>query len=493
MEFSDKLILLMDITKTSNKKLADFLHVDPSMISQLRTNRRSVSQKSTHLMKMSQYFAEHFEKESQLVEFSEIIQRNRDEIDFTPTALQSIIYEWLSLEELMFSRVTKTKKTVPSEAVKNEKMLNIAVVQGTLEDRVGLHLKFYGHLLDMKKPTTLYANSDELMEWFEESDVNSSQVREMMLGVVKKGFSVVQIVNPLAKNELIIKEMDMWVPLYLTGQVQVMYYPKYRESFFRTTDLLVPNEIMYTSSSSKEKSYFAGISVNSLQVQVQTEKMKDYLKVCKPASFSHTRARDILNCFFYYHHTETERISVCSVLGPDTIPYKEMLTCIKNTPKYEGHYKNLKKIFDDYDYVPSNPAHDICKLATVEEVMAGKVRLMMPGRAKNEEILYYTPKMYTIHLNNILRMMETNPNYHFYPYEPKLENAILLVYEENGAILTDTLEAYNVIEFKTPSMVNVLYDYAYQILQTLPSQMLNRANTMKKIKKLIKELEACEE
>lgn len=40
MEKPQRLIALMDITKTSNKELANYLHVDPSMISQVRTGRR---------------------------------------------------------------------------------------------------------------------------------------------------------------------------------------------------------------------------------------------------------------------------------------------------------------------------------------------------------------------------------------------------------------------------------------------------------------------
>lgn len=55
-----RLIVLMEITKTSNKALANYLHVDPSMISQVRTGRRKVPEKSNYKYNTARYFSTQF-------------------------------------------------------------------------------------------------------------------------------------------------------------------------------------------------------------------------------------------------------------------------------------------------------------------------------------------------------------------------------------------------------------------------------------------------
>ena len=58
MKFNEKLILLMKISQTSNKELANGISVDPSLISLLRSGKRKQPQNTNHIFNMAQFFSQ---------------------------------------------------------------------------------------------------------------------------------------------------------------------------------------------------------------------------------------------------------------------------------------------------------------------------------------------------------------------------------------------------------------------------------------------------
>lgn len=46
MTFADKLTFLIKLTSTTNREMAEAMHVDPSMISRLRSARRNAPRKT---------------------------------------------------------------------------------------------------------------------------------------------------------------------------------------------------------------------------------------------------------------------------------------------------------------------------------------------------------------------------------------------------------------------------------------------------------------
>lgn len=490
MKFSEKFITLMDVTKTSNKDLAAYLHVDPSMISQIRTNRRKVPAKSGHFERMANYFANSIKTEYQMLAIADIIGIERSQMQSDVEFLETIILKWLMSEDdannnqLLNSAAVSLNRSNNAEYDK----MNVVYKDCTPQNKYELHKIFIDYLAAMDTPTTIYLESDEPMGWLAENEDLEKQLSKIMYDM-KVEHQIIHILNPISKAETFMQELKLWMPIYLTGRSRMYTYPRFQDNFIKKTRYYIPNELLYRSESSDDRSYYALLSTNPAQMQIVGNQIKDFLKVCKPVTFLHSKERDIFNCFSYYARASADRIAVCSTLVPDSLPFSEVLDYMKGHPEYKSQYKLLQKLYEDYDYLPMNKAYEMCRVATAEEVKAGKVRMLIPGRKLKEGKLFYTPELYVIHLKHIVHLLKTNSNYHFYPYVPVKDNVIFLVYEGIGALITDPIQYDNLVEFRSNSIVEALNDYAYQILQTLPRKMRNRNKTIEILEKLIDEIE----
>jgi hypothetical protein len=134
---------------------------------------------------------------------------------------------------------------------------------------------------------------------------------------------------------------------------------------------------------------------------------------------------------------------------------------------------------------------DMCTLATVEEVKSGKVQLYLPGYV-NHHPLHYNTELYAIHLKNILQMMETNPNYHFYPLNPSDfgeysddYSPISVVDHRSMMMVTET----NVLHFTQPDIIHTLYEHLYSQSRIQAKYSKGREHTMERIRRLLEQMQ----
>ena len=94
MQFYEKLVFIMNLTQTSNRKLAQALRVDPSIISRLRTGKRGIPRNSELLRSMALFFSERCNTDYQRRALSEIVGVKRI-ITARRDYLSEFLFQWL--------------------------------------------------------------------------------------------------------------------------------------------------------------------------------------------------------------------------------------------------------------------------------------------------------------------------------------------------------------------------------------------------------------
>lgn len=132
---------------------------------------------------------------------------------------------------------------------------------------------------------------------------------------------------------------------------------------------------------------------------------------------------------------------------------------------------------------------DITYLSTAEEVRQGKVPISF-SYGLIAEPLYYTPETYILHLQNILKLMETCSNYHFVPLRSKSDaNGPLMVKEGQRAILVHLAPPLTAFEISQPDIVQLCREHLLQIADRIGYTGIHRVKIMSQIKELIRELQ----
>jgi hypothetical protein len=503
MVFSDKLKMLMSLTHTSNKALAKDLIVDPSMISQLRTGARNITKKNNHLRNMSDYFAKRCNTPSRIIELQDYIDDYNLNSDCTVTELSDIIFRFLSEEDSrsnsskqviseVFKANPRTHKTELKPLIPNKSLM----VCHNLEEKK-LYLQ---HLFEyyMASDTTgvIYFSSEEVVDWIYEDKEFYNNFRSWCITLIEKGFSFIRIMKPIENREHFLQNILLWLPIYLTGDVHLFYYPHYRDDVFRQTIVTMDNSASYFSSSiaRTETCYYSFMSTNPSLSVAYVRQIKDYLSLCRPSMDICKSETDISSAFTKIMSATGDRITKSYDLSPESIPYDEMLEYMGNSDNEElkAAAKTVKRMYKHTDIDNSQSTIiDMSTIANFDDIMNGKVRLRLPGYVNHKE-LFYTPELYAMHLRYIINRLEANSNYHFYPIEPSSfgeynsDYSPISVIDNYGAI---TVSENAVLYFTQPEIIRTLYEHLYTQTRTLSKYHRNRKQITEMLQKLLNKIE----
>ena len=103
-------------------------------------------------------------------------------------------------------------------------------------------------------------------------------------------------------------------------------------------------------------------------------------------------------------------------------------------------------------------------------------------------ILYYTPETYSLHLENIIQIMDTHKNYHFIPLDATNHNQSTLMVKNHKALLVHTSEPFTVFEISQPEIVSLYREYLLQLAARVGYAGINRSQIKSRLKELIREL-----
>lgn len=502
MSFSDRLIILMDITKITNKSLAEMMHVDPSRISQLRTGRRGMPKNSEILDEMGLLFAQKCDTESKRVALSETIGRVNLKYMTDKNALADVISGWLKGERRSFSDVSLAFNDMTAPVEPSPKVEKVST------EHASLYQTYYGNvgkreaflhamqiISNLSEPTTIYMNTDEAPDWYYEDEEFLSTIKSYQALFYKKKFKVKQITRPSNIYNQMYDSIIFWLPSYLSGNVEPYYYPRLRDGVIRQTFIVVPGVIALYSTSvgNKTQSYYTFLSTDPKFTVLSRDLFVDYLNVCEPAMFIYKTDTEIVECFKKFSSIDAPRISKYLSLSPSTLPLGEVELILKNI----SDKKNLaltKQILDAIKKHTTitnseNINIDICPLANAKDVRSGKVRLLFPGWSMCPA-MFYDVETYVAHLRNIVNLLEKYNNYHFIPIEyDSNDNQTIFTLKNREVILVKNESPFMVFDVQQPDMITVFQEYLLRMADKVNYIGNGRTRIINKLKDLIYELD----
>lgn len=307
--------------------------------------------------------------------------------------------------------------------------------------------------------------------------------------MIDYGYTICQISPSPVNTTQFFEEFFYWVPAYITGRVKSYYYPRMRDNLFSKISIIYPPHVAVYSDclSTVSDNSFTVMTTEPAVVSIKENEFKTFLSYCRPTMNIYESAEDVSECFHRILNTHVNHIQKGLSLPPAAMPEELITEFLNNNPDSLGvnlrtSYQ-LSTVFDDLRNV------DICPLATAEEVIAGHVPVIFPV-VRQQTAVYYTPRSYAKHLQNIIRIMDTHPDYFFVPiqYDPD-DNVCIIVNEGSEAILIRTALPSMVFDFNHPQIVQNFQEYLYKIANEIGYSDINRKKIRAQLKELINVLE----
>lgn len=248
--------MLLDAFRVSGKDLAALLHIDSSLVSKWKNNKRSMKSNSTYLNNIVEYFVS-MDSISNYSIIKALLERDYETVDYTsPQELSIALKHWLirgdhtdEVDTVLYDCMHRNKKgrehsyllfhgnAGRREAVKN--MLQIA---------------------NMLPPgQEIWSYSQDSPSWFMEDEEFIQQWADWNMEFLRKG-NVIHVIHPVDRQyKSLAISLLKWLPLHMTGLTKPYYLPQYWESDTKNTYFLV-----------KDKLFLSSVSVESVTKEVNT-------------------------------------------------------------------------------------------------------------------------------------------------------------------------------------------------------------------------------
>jgi transcriptional regulator with XRE-family HTH domain len=498
MTFNDKFKFLMDITNTSNTTLASAVGIDNSAVSLYRNGKRKCPRNKEVLKKMADYFAGSIKLNYQRKALALAADYSRFNHSRPVSEYSQMLYLWLTDElpvqnDLVDSILNENVSSSSTDYIQGIRTIdvvpNATSVLYRSEGKKQSILSFVNYLLTLDNPKTIYVwVDDDVYSIFDNKEIIAS-LHELIIRLLDYGYEICQISPSPVNTTQFFEEFFYWVPAYLTGRVKSYYYPRMRDNLFSKISIVYPGyAAVYSDSlSSIPDKTFTVLTAESAIVSIKEIEFKTFLSYCRPTMNIYESAEDVSTCFHRFLSTPVAHIQKGLSLPPATMPDELVTQFLNDNPDSLGVSMRIAyqrdKMYDNLRNV------DICPLATVNQVLSGRVPVIFPV-VKQEVPIYYTPRTYALHLKNILEIMDTYPDYFFVPieYNPD-DNVCIIVNEGSEALLVRTALPSMVLDFNHPQLVQNFQEYLYRIANEIGYADINRRKIRAQIKELINALE----
>lgn len=492
--FSDKLDSLMNLLEVSNIRLARTLNVDASLISRFRTGVRTPSLESPLLAAMAQYFAGHAKSPQQIQNLREMLDLTEAEAETEdPAAVEQRIFTWLTekreehggffmdsfLEKLDTFDVQPTFPPLPPGAL--EQRTGSAVTSEKFYGNRGLRtavVNFLSLAVQRELPATLHLYSDQSMEWLTEDSGFVPLWSGLMAGVIRKGYNI-RIIHTLNRGlPELLKAIEAWLPLYMTGQIEPFYYRLAPESLFRKTLFLAENVAAIHSS------MVAGTESAAQHCYTRSPEDLDYygqqfealLKLATPLMQIYTRhTMDKYLIRLAEFEIQPGRFTSLTPSLPLSTMSRDLLTDLLT--RSHVPYVKQEEILTYHDirvnrmmnHLLLHPHTEIAVLPTDEALYSGTVKVDIPHYLLETPITY-TPKDFSRHVEHLLHLLETQPHYRFTVLpEAPFHNIHIGIKEGVGTLITKSDPPMAVFLISNPQLRAAFESYLHHMQEMAES------------------------
>lgn len=496
MQFSEKLIFLMNITQTSNKELAVELGVDRSLISLLRSGKRGVPK---NVKRMARVFAERSTADFQRYALSDMLGILALRSALPVQEVAAYLEKWLLEDRDMVRDVEKgvlDLKDIPKAPALQEIPDPVVIPEGQAafyfgdEGRREVLLKIMQQVRQAQKPCTLLMVVDDNMEWLLSDYALTKRIQTELLELAHSGVRFCQIVPPMNYVNRYTESLQFWLPLYATGNLETYYYPRLRGNLYRHSIYVLSGQCAQFNASigSGGVSDVTMFTREKVLVDVFERQFRAHLSMCRPAMAVYSSLAECVGKVSGFLANRTDTVQMINTLSLNSMPVQLLEQFISQSRGQEERTAILESI---RDRMPEFEARleertciDMCRVAPVREILAGEVSV-----GAHSDSLHYTPRAYILHLENILRLMEKYDRYIFVPLRDRnpLEYN-LMANEEGMALIVRSTPPRIMLEVRRSELVVAFRENMLHRADTLGYDGIHRERICMELRSLIQEL-----
>ncbi len=272
MVFADKLKMIMQLTQTTNSRLAAAINVDPSLISRLKSGDRFVSSKSDYLYNMAEYFGSKCNDSFRSLTVLEILGAEFGE-DIVIALEKWFLDESVGLPKENISDfyrpLSENKKKISKDKYcyfnGKDALSRAAEYVNDLAEQNDV--KVIKILSDCNKGK----NSVELFEC----------CRETLIRHMKKGTEIVRVMPNFTDMSCAVNDIISGFSILEEGKLESYYYHNFKEGVFNNRLLVVPGVAAMISESVSESGVEPTIVIADKKAISDYEKLFDeYIGYC---------------------------------------------------------------------------------------------------------------------------------------------------------------------------------------------------------------------
>lgn len=234
--YKTKFAYLMDAFEVTGRELGDFLHVDYSLISKWRNNKRTLNNRNGYLDKIAHYFIS-LDATNNHKKIKLLLNHNSTE------NLDKVFKHWLLDTKSQENNIGINLFSPNNKGVKYN--ASIEIYEGNKGKRNAV-LNFLNAVLEIPTTPELYLISQEDMTWLIEDSSFLLKWRELLIKILTKGNKITIIHTVDRRYAPLISILEHWLPLHLTGRITPLYYPKYTDITYKTTLFILKDHFAVT-------------------------------------------------------------------------------------------------------------------------------------------------------------------------------------------------------------------------------------------------------
>ena len=403
MTVAEKLNLLMNLTGTRNRRLAQALCVDPSLISRFRSGQREIPENSGYLADIADFFAtRYYETDCSAVLDQVMINYLDPVLDF-----RTMLEQWLSeadkvpiTELLQRQPASKAKKAAPFRCFSGPDAWQAAIAA------------FSGHLRTAGRGARLKLLQQTALPTAQARAAIDQQLTAALLPFLQRGGTAIRVMPQISTLTAESETAHAWLELLLTGNLQLFEYDGLQENALQT-DLIVISGVaaLQCLRAAGETKVTVQLTTDPFVVAGLETTVDTYLIACRPVSKITS-----LQKTQYFEESEfpaaVPLMYVYASLPVTSIPVdflrdgREDLAWFSDLAFFcEQQRRRLAAM------AKRQPVAELFPLLTAEEVLAGAAAPATDLTEKPQTRRYW-PQTYARQLSTILRLLETEPNYH---------------------------------------------------------------------------------
>jgi len=482
VQFYEKLDFLMKITNTTNSALSLNINIDASHISRLRRGKRNAPKDEACIRAMADYFAWHCREDYQnraLTDALQLLTAPADEKEAS-----QLILRWLNsrrkddvvkVETFLsgFSAASAGSGALPAESRQipaadfpDTEMAAYYGVQGKRQAVV----YFLSEVLAQDGPRTLLLFSDEATDWMIADRAFTEKWASLMTQVLAKGNRIVIIHTVSRDLDEMLSAISQWMPLYMSGAIKPYYCPRKRDGIFKRTLFIAPGVSAVTSSSVGSMPYQSANLIFRKREAIDSfvEEFSQYLRFCRPLMriFTQKDAGAYIDTLLEFEKEKSDTILKTESLSFLTMPENLAFEIMEHTgwasDQFREAYRRRKAIF--HDILKTNSFTEIIRLPDIETVREGTVSMAL-SLVMGGGTACYTAEAYILHLENIVRLLNTHENFHIYMMnEPGESRYMVYAKEDVGSIVAKTSTPPVALGINENNMTAAFWDFLMNII-----------------------------